>query len=245
MKTKALLLSLFTAIVPLSASASLVTHTFDTGTDLSSWTTDRCAPEGFSTNNNELVMTLASDSACLDQDGFYHTQGMKLDIGQSTFLSVDMFVDSSWSDAGRFGGIWGVAYNDTGTISDYPILEFQIPGMTSANDGMFDAFVSSEGGWADLPGTAFNLDDWNTLSFAINNGTMDYFINDTLVLSNANSGSEYMGEVILNAFNAGNGYDVRYDNLQYGTQDVDVPAPGAGALLAMGLAMLFIRRRRK
>lgn len=231
-------------LLPTTAFASLVTNTFDS-TDLSAWSVDRCAPEGFAVSGGELVMTVDAQSACLSQGSFYHTQGMQMNIGYSNFLSIDMFVDSSWTDQSRFGGIWGVAYDTgftTADITDYPILEFQLPGMTSiAGDPDADFFAWDNNGWQDLVASVFNVDGWNTLAFSLDGGFINYFVNGTKVHTFATTAT-HIGNVILNAKNDAVGYSVRYDNLQYGTRDV--PAPATFALMALALGGLVLRRNK-
>lgn len=223
------------------ANAAIVTNTFDNGTDLSSWETDRCAPDSFEVSNNELVLSVEDDSACLDQGAFYHTQGMKLDIGQSTMLSIDMFVDGSWTDALRFGGLWGVSYDSSDSIDGYPILEFQVPDLTVASNGNFEAWDNS--GWTSTAQNVVNVNDWNTLMFSLSGTTTEYYINGNLVHSYDNGDTQYFGEVILNAFNDGAGYSVRYDNLVYGTAEVNAPAT-IGLMMA-ALGGIALRRRKK
>ncbi|NMH59325.1 family 16 glycoside hydrolase [Alteromonas ponticola] len=223
-----------------NAEAAMVTHTFDNGSDLSAWEVDRCAPDSFGISDNELVMSVNAESSCLSQGGFYHTQGMKLDTGNATVLSIDMFVDSSWSGAERFGGMWGVSYDSTDTIDGYPIMEFQIPDASTAANGGFDVWDNS--GWADLT-ASFLMDDWNTLMFKINGTQTEYYLNGALINSVDNGDTQYFGEVILNMKNAQNNYSVRYDNLSFGTADVNAPA--TAALFTLVLGGLVARRRNK
>lgn len=241
MKIKTLTALLTTMVLSNAADAALVTNTFDNGSDLSSWEVDRCAPDSFGISGNELVLEVESDSACLDDTGFYHTQGMKLDIGQSTMLSIDMFVDGSWSDALRFGGMWGVSYDSTDSIDGYPIIEFQIPDLTLASNGNFEVWDNT--GWSDTPGSLVKLNDWNTLMLSLNGTTTEYYINGILSHTYDNGDTQYFGEVILNAKNDGAAYAVRYDNLVYGTTEVSAPATFGLMMAAFG--GLILRRKKK
>ncbi|NDV92824.1 hypothetical protein GTH32_16765 [Alteromonas sp. 345S023] len=227
-------------MLPTIASAGLVTNTFDSP-DLSAWQTDRCAPDNVAVTGGELVLTIDAQSSCLTQIGFYHTQGIKLDIGEANFLSVDMYVDSAWTDQARFAGIWGVLYDSNDTISNYPILEFQLPDLTSAANGGFDVWDSVHGGWLDLLATVFNLDGWNTLSMSLMDGFVTYTVNGNVLARVADTDSAYIGEVILNAKNEEAGYTVRYDNLTYNT--IPVSEPAMYMVLPLILAGLAARRK--
>ena len=227
-------------MLPTIASAGLVTNTFDSS-DLSAWQTDRCAPDDVAVTGGELVFTIDAQSSCLTQPAFYHTQGIKLDIGKADFLSIDMYVDSAWADQTRFAGIWGVLFDSSDVISNYPILEFQLPDSTTAVNGGFDVWDSNYGGWLDLLSTVFNLDGWNTMSMSLTGGFVTYFVNGTELAKVADTSSSYIGEVILNAKNEGEGYTVRYDNLIYNT--VSVSEPAMFMLVPLVLAGIAARRK--
>ena len=76
------------------ANASLITLEFNDGNSLSDWNVNRSAPESFDIINNELVMSVSGPYST--SSSFYDTQGMSFDIGQSTYLSIDMYIDSAW-----------------------------------------------------------------------------------------------------------------------------------------------------
>jgi hypothetical protein len=216
--------------------AELVTTTFDNGSSLSDWTTDRSTPAGFEIVNNELVMSIDGSEA-RDLDNFRSTQGMKLDTNGATFVSIDMFVDASWTGAKRFGGFWGVATNADGDISAYPILEFQGAGTNFTDTGI--AFWDNNG-WVDVS-TLFNNDAFNTFAFQIASNGIEYFLNGTLIHTDSESGSISFSDIILNAKNVGDSYSVRFDNLVVGTSEV--PMPASIGLLALGILALCLRKR--
>ncbi|WP_440875188.1 PEP-CTERM sorting domain-containing protein [Thalassotalea sp. PLHSN55] len=218
--------------VSCSASAALITQEFNNGDSLADWGVDRAAPTGFEIINNELVMSITGPA---DSDDFRNTQGMKLDIGESTFMSVDMFIDSSWANDERYGGFWSVAYDSADVISAYPILEFQ-----GQNNGVVAAWDNS--GWAEFS-TLFNFDEFNTFSFEINDLGVDYSINGVKVHSDTTSDIQYFGDVILNAKYEGSDFTVKYDNLTFGS--VDVPEPSTLAILALGLVGFASRKVKK
>jgi hypothetical protein len=214
--------------------ASLMTVTFDNGDSLADWTVDRAAPAGFEIINNGLVMSI--DGQTLDTDPFRNTQGRKLDIAGSDFVSIDMFIDSAWTGSERFAGIWGVGVDDANVIRNYPILEFA--------DEDLAAYDSGIPGFASVAAT-FTVGAFNTLALqAVNNG-VEYFVNGGLVYSETTSGTTSFSEVILNAKNDGNSFSVRYDNLVFGTVGTaEVPVPATLGLFGLGLTALGWKRRK-
>lgn len=228
-----------------SSHASLMTVSFDNGDSLASWNVDRAAPAGFEIINNELVMSIDGQTSS-GGGSFTDTQGRKLDIAGSDFVSIDMFVDGAWTGSERFAGIWGVGVDDLDVIRNYPILEFQGLGATNATaaEAGIAIYDSEIAGWATVS-SLFTVDAFNTLAMqAVNNG-VEYFINGTLVYSETTSGTTSFREVILNAKNDGNSFTVRYDNLVFGNVGaVDVSAPGALALFVLGAFGLMLRSRK-
>lgn len=222
-------------------SAGVVTHEFNNGDDLSAWQTDRCAPASFAISNNELVLGIdgAEVTKC-DADPFFSTQGMKLNTGMSDYLGIDMFIDgTNWTADGRYGGIWGVAYDASDAISYYPILEYFVTngvGSLQAWDG--------DNGWVDIGFRGAALDSFNNLAFSISGGVISYLVNGNNVFTTSNGGHSYFGEVILNAKNAGTSYNVRYDNLTYNTP-ASVPEPATIAILGAGLLFVGAARKRR
>ncbi|MBU2876840.1 PEP-CTERM sorting domain-containing protein [Aliiglaciecola lipolytica] len=223
------------AFMTMSSQATLVTKTFDNGDSLADFSVDRAAPAGFQIINNELVMSIDGSTFGTGPSAFYDTQGMKIDTTGSNFVSVDMYIDSAWSNSERFAGMWGVGKNNANDISSYPILEFQGPGVTDPSAGL----AIWDNAWVDLS-TLFNLDEFNTIAYKAANNGVQYFVNGTMVYSETASGTSSFGDIILNAKNDGNSFDVRYDNLTYGV----VSEPGAIALLGLGMFAMGLRRRK-
>lgn len=220
------------------ASAAVVTHEFNNGDSLADWVVDRAAPASFSISGNELVMSIDGSTYPDSRGAFYNTQGMQLDIGQSTYLSIDMYVDSNWNNSERYAGIWGVGRNASDAISAYPILEFQGAGQGGPDAG-FNIWDNT--GWQGI-NTLFDFDAFNTLELLVTGAGIEYYLNSNLVHTDTTSGTAYLSAVILNAKNDGTSFDVRYDNLRYG----QVPEPSVLALLGAGLLTAgFMRRRRR
>src|SRR5690606_14282516 len=133
--------------------------------DLSAWQRDRTMPSGFEIVNNELVMTIEGDDAPNVNGVFYDTHAMKLSISQSTFLSIDMYVEQDWNFNdiyNRYAGIWAVGYDASDAIVNYAILEYQDGGFSTYDSG----FNSPNGGWP-VNDLNFNF-GLNTLSFGLN-----------------------------------------------------------------------------
>lgn len=227
---------LFSVALVSNAEATIIEVDFNNGDSLADWTVDRAAPDGFEIVNNELHMTVAGP---LNSSAFYNTQGMTLDIGNSKFLSIDMFIDSSLANNdGRYGGIWGVGRDNSDNITAYPILEAQTDNGTIVTD-MYDSNI----GWA-FDTTALVVDAFNTFSVALTSNGVEYGINGTTVYTDAVSDVSYLSNVILNGYNtlsAEGGYTVRYDNLRY----VDVPEPAMLSMFMLGFAGLMARRYKK
>ncbi|MBV2129079.1 PEP-CTERM sorting domain-containing protein [Arsukibacterium indicum] len=238
MKMKmALLLS--TLCVSAYANAALTTYEFNNGDDLSGWTTDRCDPASFAIVGNELQMSIDGAEQGKCGGSFYHTQGMKLDTGMSTYLAIDMFLDSQHGLTDeRLGGIWGVAYSPADAISYYPIMESIVSGGVTGIQGWGTSFFP-------LDSSLVTLDSFNTFAYQISDGFINFLINDNLVFTSTSDNHSYFGEVILNAKNDGNSFNVRYDNLTFGTLAVDVPEPASLAVMGAGLLLLAGATKRK
>ena len=240
MKKVLLVCALLFFLVP-PAFAVLTTIEFNDGDSLSGWSTDRSEPLSFNIVNNELHMQIGGE---LNSNDFYNTQGMKINIGQSNYLSVDMYIDSSWSNYERYGGLWGVGYSSYFEINDwgsktYPILEYQ-----NDYNGAGVAGWDSWYGWSSF-NSLLMLDQFNRLAFLITDSGVEYYINSNLVYIDSLTQTEYFTDVILNAKFEGNPFTVRYDNLTYGMVNTSpVPEPGSLLLFGAGLAGLALYRRR-
>jgi len=209
------------------ANATLITQEFNDGDSLAAWVVDRSAPAGFEIINNELVMSVSGPSF---QDDFKNTHGMKLNIGQSTYLSIDMFIDSAWTNNERYGGMWAQLIDSIGDLSGWPLIEFK------GTEGVktWDNF-----GWQ-TTGTNINYDEFNNFKLQITGNGVEYYLNNTLLYTDSVTDAKYFSNVLLNAKYEGNDFTVKYDNLVYGT--VDVPEPSTLAIFALGIIALASRR---
>lgn len=227
-------------------AATLTTLEFNNGDSLADWNVDRAAPASFGIVNNELVMTIDGSNYPDSRGGFYDTKGMQLDIGNSNYLSVDMYISNAWSNAERYGGIWGIGNDGSGGIGGYPILEFQGPGATDAgNAAGINTWDNAD--WSNNISTLFNYDAFNTLELAITGNGVEYSLNGNLLYTDTSGDVQSLSGVILNAKNEGTSFDVRYDNLTYGTVTPStIPIPAAVWLFGSGLlGLVGIARRKK
>ncbi|TBX23839.1 hypothetical protein TK45_07120 [Bowmanella sp. JS7-9] len=220
-------------LVSMNVQASLVTLTFDNGDSLGDWSQDRTAPAGFTIVDNELVMSI--DGSQATDGGFNDTHGMKLSVDGANYVAIDMFVSADWTNSERYAGFWGVGRDISDSISSYPILEFQGAGVNfpSAGIAIWDNM------WAEIS-DLFTLDAFNRFALRANGMGVDYFLNGTKIYSETSSMTVGFSDIILNAKNDGNSFEVRYDNLTYGK----VPEPAAWALMLTGLAWLGLRKKR-
>ena len=225
------------ALFSFNASANLITETFADGSSLGDWIVDRCAPSSFSIVNNELQMSInGNEQDKCGADPFYATQGMKRILSPSTFVSIDVFLDTeNWLIEERLGGFWATTYNSSDAISFYPIIEYIF------NGGAITAQTwNGNDGWWDQGNDLLSDNAFNTFSFEIVDGFIQYAINGTHVLTSNTGGHAYFGDVILNARNDGNDFTVRYDNLTYGT--ISVPETPTLIVMLTGLILLGSRR---
>jgi len=210
------------------------------------WYTDRYAPAGFTNGTlgieNVLKQTISAADGATSRPSafstaFYNTQGRKLDAPTATTsLSIDLFIDSSWTDnSRRYAGLWGTGFDGGGSVTAYPILEF--------GEGVLRYW----NGAAYVPTSApVTLGSWVNLSIELDGGSWIFEVDGTQVGSSLANGSAEIGNVILQGYNtaAGVSYDIHWDNLSFGSATGTVPAPGGLALVGLGLLLAGASRRR-
>lgn len=211
------------------ANASVMTIDFDSG-NLNNWIVDREAPADFSIINNELVMTVEGTGSLT---GFGATKGMKLDIGKSTYLSIDMFIDSAWTGDERYGGLWANLFGSSDTNTGWPIIEFKGQEGVKAWDNT---------GWQ-ASNTNYNIGEFNNFKIEITNIGVEYSLNDNLIYTDSVVDASYFTHVLLNAKYEGNDFVVKYDNLVFET--IDVPEPSTLAIFALSIMGLASRKLKK
>ncbi|MBS0362915.1 MAG: PEP-CTERM sorting domain-containing protein [Proteobacteria bacterium] len=245
MRKLLLLAGVGTAIAFGATAAQAGTETFDNPVTLSpteapgTWYTDRFAPSGFATSGGNLVESIAGRD--LQADAFYNTQGRAFDLGPTQSMSIDVFVDGAFRGSNqRDAGFWGVADDNTNTISAYPIIELSDLG----NDLVFRGWNSNDGTWTTIASADSLVGSWQTLTISLDTSTdtFTYSAGGSSLSLNA-GGSTAINSVILQGYNAGANYNISWDNLA----SPGVPEPAAWTLMILGFGGIgaTLRRRAK
>ncbi len=131
-------------------------------------------------------------------------------------MTIDLWVDSSWSGVQRYAGIWATGFDSSPSISAYPIIAWLSGGAKGVSPDGFYAFDYINGVWMPLmTASAGDYGKWHTLSFEFNVGTgVEYFVDGVSKLTFADPYTTNLGNLILNAGNFGADYDVYWDNFQ-------------------------------
>ena len=169
---------------------------------------------------------------------FYNTQGNKYDInipvGQT--YSIDLYIPSDWANDVRRADLWSTTRDANGDISGYPIFGFvnndpadalnTSPASTTprfrlyTQDTDFDPSNGYTADWIDfgLPG-GFVYDAWYTLETELTPHAYIHRLideSDTVLLEVVDPitfGSVRTSDLIIQAYNFGETYDVHWDNL--------------------------------
>lgn len=173
--------------------------------------------------------------------GFYDTQGRKydVDIPVGEKWSIDLYIPSSWATSARRADIWATTFDSFNDVSGFPILGFICNdpsdpyNTTPANPQPRFRFYTQDtdqdtgngysAGWIELglPG-GFSYDRWWTLEVKLTSAGYNYSVIDdtnTPVISGTDvvtEGSVRAGNVIVQAFNFGESYDIYWDNAVLG-----------------------------
>lgn len=195
----------------------------------SNWSPDRTTPSGgyesisYAGRNDVLEMRVDTTNAS-PTTGFYRTEGIQRQIPTSDTLKADLYVDSTWVTKDVRAGLWAVGKSGA-SVTAYPIVEF-VSGLGTGHTGWR---TWNGGAWVNTA-TGYNADAWNTLEITLNKAThqFDIAINGSVIVSHADGGSDGIGAVILNSFNAANNdsafnYAAHWSNLAYGKITADTP----------------------
>lgn len=239
-------------VAAMGAGALGDTLTFDTSPVLSNtqaagvWYTDRYAPAAFESVVFDGDSRLRHGIAAADLQGsaFYNTQGRKYDtnlVGAVQEFSIDMYVGSDWGTATRYAGLWATGFDASNAVSAYPILAYRNAEGDSAGFYTYDYLL---GGWTKET-TDTDFGQWYNLRFVLTVGTgVEYFVNGVSVRTFADPDTLSLGNVILNAKNYGQDYDVYWDN--FNGSVVPLPAAAWQGLAMLGsMGGLAVIRRRK
>ena len=217
-----------------------------------SWVVDRYSPQVFDVVGSNITMGLRSAGFQANRPSeysasFYNYQGMKTspdwsDTTAGSSVSIEMYVDNTWSDGVR-AGMWTTMSNGNLT---YPIIEYtkgtSTSGAVGASEHTGFRWWQSGLGWTNINATV-TANQWYRMTIGLTASDVTFDITQvggSSIFSSTvgNQGAHKIDNVILNAHNQGiaGEYDVQYRNFAV------VPAPGAIAML--GLAGLAGRRRR-
>lgn len=211
----------------LSEKASAVNGTTYGNVSLNTgWGVDRTAPSGGSTVesfNGRQTLAVKVDAPSNPPSSFYQYEGIKKSVANGTqTVKADLYIDSAWPANVR-AGFWGVGYDSTGSISSYPIVEYNTA-TSATNWRIWDS--AGAGGWRDVTVPSATV-GWNTIELAINKSDAlktDVYVNGALIGASATDATKNLRTIILNNYNFGNDdYTVRWSNIQTGAYNPDVP----------------------
>ncbi len=224
-----LAVSSLTAAVPfvLSKDASAVSGTSYTNVNpAAGWVVDRTAPSGgWGSEQFAGRQTLYTkvDAPSNASTSFYQYEGIKKAVADQTqTLKADLYIDASWPANVR-AGFWGVGYDATGTLSSYPIVEYNTA-SSATHWRIWDS--TGAGGWRDVA-VSSAATGWNTIELALNKtdaSKTDVYVNGALIGTSAVDETKSLRSIILNNYNFGtDDYTVHWSNIQTGTYNPDAP----------------------
>lgn len=200
-------------------------ETFDDPIDLTKWYVDRKDAGVFESGIFQGENVLHHGIRAVDHDpanNFYNHQGRKIDInltGPNQIVSIDLFVGEDWNTEQRGAGMWATGFDAANDVSAYPIVAFRHSATEAPG---FYAFDYINGGWTLLRAAkASDFGRWHTIEFELIAGEgVKHYINGEMLLSFADADTISFGNVILNASNFAEDYDIYWDN--FGAHDARI-----------------------
>lgn len=205
------------------------------------WYVDRYAPAAFESayfdGDNRLRHGISSADSAANRppaysSTFYNTQGRKHDVNipEGRTYSIDLYIPSGWATDVRRADLWGTGFDSTNAISSYPILGFSSndpadelnpsPASPTPRFRCWDSVI----GWVDLGlPSGFSYDRWWTLEIEVAGAAIQYRVvddTDAVVMTAQvpSYGTVRTGNIIVQAYNFGETYDVYWDNVVLGPQ---------------------------
>lgn len=219
---------------PSTAMSTLLYYdAFDTTPELADsqvpgvWYTDRYAPAAFEASffdgDNRLHVGISGTDYLPHGSTFYNYQGRKYDLGFGidTYITADLYIGNDWQGNQRHASLWATTIDTNGDISGYPIMGFTegVGFRIFSQDTDQDAANGYQAGWYDLGlPSNFTYGNWYTLSAHLTSTEYKYYINGVLVWSDVSTfDSVQWANMMLQAYNYGDDYDVYWDNVGAGT----------------------------
>jgi hypothetical protein len=200
------------------------------------WYVDRFAPAEFRSAYFDGDYRLLHRIAAADHQGdaFYNTQGRKYDVNMylGSTITADLYIPADWAGATRRADLWATTFDWPGNISGYPIVGF----TTEDSNPRFRIYTQDidqnsgngdDPGWIDLGlPTGFAYDEWYTLEVQLTASSYIFRVigpGGSLVFTDAITfDSVRFGNIILQAKNFAEDYDVYWDNVLLGFQGPEV-----------------------
>ncbi|MCS6865217.1 MAG: PEP-CTERM sorting domain-containing protein [Gemmataceae bacterium] len=161
-------------------------------------------------------------------------------------MGIELFIPANWANLnqnvpgaeGRLASFWATAVNAGNMISWFPIIEFN----NQLNSGAGGFRIWNNGSWINVPGFV-GYNQWYDWGVELSGGNFNYYVNGNFVGSTSASTSVALSNVILQGYNAGNTYDIYWDNLR---DTAVIPEPTTWAVLGIvGLSVFGYRVRRR
>jgi hypothetical protein len=202
--------------------------------------------QAFFDGDNRLLHSISSADSEANRppsfsSAFYNTQGRKYDvnipIGQK--YSIDLYIPSDWGTEVRRADIWSTTRDSVGDVSGFPILGYTSNDPADATnpnpltptprfrvytqDTDQDPGTGYTADWVDLGlPVGFSYDRWWTLETELTEWAYIHRLyddNGAVVLTYTDAitfGSVRTSDLIVQAYNFGESYDVHWDNVSTG-----------------------------
>ena len=192
------------------------------------WYTDRRAPAAFEKAafdaGDRLHVGISSAGYDAVND-FYNTQGRKFDLTDAKFAQADLYVGADWGAENRRADLWATAVNAAGAVKGYPIIGF-------VNGTGFRVWDNNQWHTVGFP-AGFSYGKWYSLKMMLNPTSVTYYIDDELVFTSTFVADPAMADAVkfdnlmLQAKNFNNSYDVYWDNVSSTNVDPQGSVTGA------------------
>jgi hypothetical protein len=209
-------------------------QTFDTDPPLSNsavdgaWYPDRYPPAAFESaifdGDNRLHVFVDGDDQYPhgEHTTFYNFQGRKFNLWYDldTHIMADLYMGEDWETEDRHASLWATTYDADGVISGYPIVGFTSGTGFRIFSQDTDQNTSNgyQSGWYDIGfPEGFEYGRWYSFQAALTESAYHYYIDGDLVWTDVVTfDSVLWANMMLQAYNYGEDYDVYWDNVGAG-----------------------------